>query len=112
MNETSDRVEELVNSAKMILSSDTEPQRAVLWRAYVAIEYAILDLKLRYDLEGQPQPRKIGRKAEYKISAAKSMLDRINPASADKKVLLHDLRSCRDLLKALVANQDRRSITS
>ncbi|MGI0035860.1 MAG: hypothetical protein ACRD98_08320 [Nitrososphaera sp.] len=112
MNKTSDRVEELVNRARTILSSDTEPDRAALWRAYVAIEYAILDLKLRYDLEGQPQPRKIGSKADVKISAALSMLDRIDPSSADKKALLHDMRSCRDLLKALVAIQDRRSITS
>lgn len=112
MEKKSDRVEELLGDAKKILVSGHEPDRAALWRAYVAVEYAILDLKLRHNLEGQPPPPKPARRAAVDISAAISMLNRINPTTEDKKTLLYNLRSCRDALKALVASYDRRSTTS
>lgn len=109
-----DRLGELVERAKAIVAGD--PDRASMWRAYVALEYAVMDLKLRYNLEGEaPPPPKPAKKA-INIAEARSMLERIDlSSSSDKKKLLHDLRSCRDVIKALVASYDagrRRSITS
>jgi hypothetical protein len=95
----------LVSQAKAMADRN---DRMSLWRAYVAIEHAILDVKLRYHLEGEPPP-KPAKKAD--LAAAKLMLEQID-LSSDKKKLLYDLRACRDLLKALVAGYDRRSTTS
>ena len=103
-----DRLGELVGQAKAIVAGD--PDKTSLWRAYVALEYAVMDLKLRNNLEGEAQPEKPNKK-QINITEARSMLARLD-LSSDRKKLLHDLRSCRDVVKALVAGYDRRSITS
>ena len=103
-----DRLAELVEKAKTIVAGD--PDRASLWQAYVALEYAIMDVKLRHGLEGEASPTKPAKKA-INISEAKSMLARLD-LSSDNKRLLRDLRSCRDVVKALVAGYSRRSTTS
>lgn len=103
-----DRLGELVGQAKTIVAGDSN--RASLWRAYVALEYAVMDLKLRYSLEGEAPPAKPTKKS-VNITEARSMLTRLD-LSSDRKKLLHDLRSCRDLVKALVAGYDLRSTTS
>jgi hypothetical protein len=103
-----DRLDELVGKAKAIVAGD--PDRASLWRAYVALEYAVMDLKLRYSLEGEALPEKPAKKT-IDIIHARSMLARLD-LSGDKRELLHDLRSCRDVVKALVAGYERRSTTS
>jgi hypothetical protein len=103
-----DRLAELVESAKAIVAG--EPDRASLWRAYVALEYAVMDVKLRHGLEGQAPPDRPAKKA-IDIAKARSMLAELD-LSGDKRKLLHDLRSCRDVVKALVAGYGRRSTTS
>jgi hypothetical protein len=110
------KLDELVGQAKAIVAAAIaagDPDRASLWRAYIALEYAILDLKLRHRLEGEEPPKKPAKKA-VSIAEARSMLDRIDLSAADdSKKLLYDLRSCRDIIKALVAGyDDRRSIKS
>jgi hypothetical protein len=100
---------ELVSKAKAILSSG-ELGRLELWRAYVSVEYAILDLKLRSGLEGQPFPPHPTKKT-VSVELARKLLDRVN-TEAKPEELLHDLRVCRDVLKALVAGYGRRSTTS
>jgi hypothetical protein len=90
-----------------------------LWRAYIDIEYAILVLKLSYNnVETKRQARykkkskiknlterKIPMKPEddhnHEIKRLKSVLRRLD--FRDKKLLLNELRSNRDLLKKLVA---------
>ena len=99
-----DKLSELVGKAKAIVAGD--PDRTSMWWAYVALEYAIMDLKLRYNLEGEVAPEKLAKKA-IDIIEARSMLARIDLSSDRKK-----LRSCRDVVKALVASYDRRSTTS
>lgn len=102
-----DRVDELVGKAKEIVAGD--PDRASLWRAYVALEYAVMDLKLRHGLEGEPLPKPAKKSVD--LAEARSMLTRLD-LSSNRKKLLYDLRSCRDVVKAIVASYDRRSITS
>lgn len=104
------RLEELVGKARATLAAG-DLDRQSLWRAYVAVEYAILDLKLRHGLEGEAPPAKLAKKAAT-VASAKSMLDGIDLSSPDRKKLLRDLRACRDVLKALVAGYGRRSTTS
>lgn len=106
----SGKVEELLSQAKSLVHADN-PCRPEVWRAYVAIEYAILDLKLRHRIEGAPAPPKLKRKNAVDLALARSLLDRIDPRSDEKK-LLYDLRACRDVLKSLVASYERRSTTS
>lgn len=103
----SDKIGQLLLQAKAM--ADGANDKISLWRAYVAIEYAILDLKLRYGLEAQPPPKAVKR---TDLMDLKSMLESIDPSSSDKKKLLYDLRACRDLLKSLVASYDRRSTVS
>jgi hypothetical protein len=103
------KVEEQLEQAKKLLAAN--PGKPELWRAYVSIEYAILDLKLRHRIEHAPAPPKRGRKNPVNIDLARSLLDKIDVA-ADAKKLLYDLRECRDVLKSLVAAYDRRSTTS
>lgn len=103
----SDKISELITQAKAM--ADNANDKTSLWRAYIAVEYAILDLKLRCGLEGQPPPKPV-KGAD--IAAVRSMLENIDPFSHDKKKLLYDLRACRDLIKSLVASYDRRSIVS
>jgi len=102
-----DRLDELVGKAKAIVAGD--PDRASLWRAYVALEYAVMDLKLRHGLEGEALPK--AAKKSVDLAEARSMLARLDLLSNRKK-LLYDLRSCRDAVKAIVASYDRRSTTS
>ena len=102
------RVNELVGKAKAIVASNSD--RGSMWRAYVALEYAIMDLKLRHNLEGQSPPAKPSRKA-IDILEVRSLLARLD-LSSDQKKLMYDLRTCRDIVKALVASYDRRSTKS
>ena len=108
---SSDKLDRLLGQAKSILVASSNPDRDSLWHAYVALEYAILDLKLRQGLEGNQPPTPV-KSADLAI--ARSMISRLDPASVDKKKLLYDLRSCRNVVKALVAsyNGDVRSTTS
>ncbi len=97
-----EKMDRLVEQAKSIVVESSNPDRLSLWRAYMALEYAILELKLRYGLEGNPPPKPV-KSAD--LAAAKSMIGRLDLSSGDKKKLLDDLRSCRDIVKALVASQ-------
>jgi hypothetical protein len=96
-----EKLEGLVKQAQSIIASSSNPDRMSLWSVYVVLEYAILDLKLRHSLEGNspPMPTKT-----VDFTTAKSMIDKLDPSSVDKKKLLYDLRSCRDIVKALVAS--------
>jgi hypothetical protein len=96
-----DRIAELLQQAAAMAAN---ADGTSLWRAYVAVECAILDLKLRYGLEGQPPPPAPKRtaKKEDLVAAAKEGLARLD-AGGDRKKLLYDLRVCRDALKAALA---------
>lgn len=94
-------------------ASDNYNNSLSLWHAYIDIEYAILVLKLSYNhVETKQQARfkksnikqvterKILMKPEdcnHEIKRLKSVLSHLN--SQDKKLLLNELRSNRDLLK-------------
>lgn len=97
----SDKVRELAAQARDVLSRASDP--ASVWRAYVAVEYAILDTKMRNGLEGEQAPAAPKRTAKTGdlLAAAKEKLERLD--HSDKKKLLHDLRQCRDALKAVLA---------
>ena len=99
-----EKMDRLVEQAKSIVLESSNPDRMSLWRAYVALEYAILDLKLHHGLEGNPSPKPV-KSAD--LATAKSTIGRLNLASSDKKKLLYDLRLCRDIIKALVASKLR-----
>jgi hypothetical protein len=99
-----EKMDRLVEQAKSIVVESSNPNRLSLWRAYVALEYAILELKLRYGLEGNPPPNPV-KSAD--LAAAKSMIGRLDLSSEDKKKLLEDLRTCRDIVKMLVASKLR-----
>jgi hypothetical protein len=101
-----DKLAGLVQQARELAGRE---DRMSLWRAYVAIEYAILDVKMRHGLEGEARPAK-PKKPD--LQQARAMLEKIDLAAADRKKLLYDLRACRDVLKVLVAAYDRRSTTS
>ncbi|HEX6028638.1 MAG TPA: hypothetical protein VFY64_06325 [Nitrososphaeraceae archaeon] len=94
-------------------ASDNYNNSLSLWHAYIDIEYAILVLKLSYNhVETKQQARfkksnikqvterKILMKPEdcnHEIKRLKSILSHLD--SQDKKLLLNELRSNRDLLK-------------
>ena len=99
-----EKLNRLVEQAKSIVLESSNPDRMSLWRAYVALEYAILDLKLCHGLEGNPPPKPV-KSAD--LAAAKSMIGRLDLSSGDNKKLLYDLRSCRNIVKALVASKLR-----
>lgn len=92
----------LVGQARSIVVESSNPDKVSLWRAYVALECAILDLKLRLGLEGNPPPQHV-KSAD--LATAKLMIRRLDLSSQDKKKLLSDLRSCRDVVKAIVAGK-------
>jgi hypothetical protein len=96
-----DKAHELAAQAREVLSRAADP--ASVWRAYVAVEYAILDVKLRNGLENEQPPAAPKRtaKTEDLLAVAKEKLERLDPS--DKKKLLYDLRQCRDALKAILA---------
>jgi hypothetical protein len=105
-----DKLHNLVGQAKSIIVANSKPDKTSIWRAYVSLEYAILDLKLRQGIEGNPPPKPV-KSAD--LAALKLMIGSLDPSSIDKKKLLYDLRSCRDVVKALVASyEDVRSTTS
>ena len=92
----------LVGQARSIVVESSNPDKVSLWRAYVALECAILDLKLRQGLEGNPPPKHV---KSSDLATAKLMIRRLDLSSQDKKKLLSDLRSCRDVVKAIVAGK-------
>jgi hypothetical protein len=110
------KIHSLLNHAITNLKSydsDNYNNSLSLWRAYIDIEYAILVLKLSYNhIETKQQARfkkshiknvterKILMKSEdynHEIKRLKSVLRHID--FQDKKLLLNELRSNRDLLK-------------
>ncbi|MCD6036964.1 MAG: hypothetical protein K0S67_852 [Nitrososphaeraceae archaeon] len=116
------KIHSLLNDAITNLNSydsDDNNDSLSLWRAYIDIEYAILVLKLSYNnVETKRQARykksniknlskrKIPMKPEddnYEIKRLKSVLRHLD--FRDKKLLLNELRSNRDLLKKLVAKR-------
>jgi hypothetical protein len=92
----------LIEEAKSIVVKSSTPDRMSLWRAYIALEYSILDLKLHHGLEGNSQPLTV-KYAD--LTAAKSIISRLDLSLGDKKKLLEDLRSARDILKSLLASK-------
>ena len=79
-------------------------ENGMLWRAYVAVESAILDVKMRHRLELQappPSPKRT-RKKDDLVADARSRLFQLD-IGGDKKKLLYELRACRDALKAALA---------
>lgn len=116
------KIHSLLNDAITNLNnynSDDNNDSLSLWRAYIDVEYAILVLKLSYNnVETKRQARykksniknlskrKIPMKPEddnYEIKRLKSVLRHLD--FRDKKLLLNELRSNRDLLKKLVAKR-------
>lgn len=96
-----DRIRNLVAQAMVVLAKADTPTS--LWRAYVGVEYAILDVKLRYGLENEkspPAPKRTVKRDEL-LSLARQKLSGID--FEDKKDLLRELRECRNALKALLA---------
>lgn len=98
-----DRLHDFVEQARKILESE-QPDESSIWRAYVALESAILDLKLAHNLEHEKQPSspKRNAKKDELILAARKKLREID-VEGDKKALLYNLRSCRNALKALLS---------
>ena len=116
------KIHSLINHAITNLNnydSDDNNDSLSLWRAYTDIEYAILVLKLSYNnVETKRQARykkskiknlterKIPMKPEddnHEIKRLKSCLRHLD--FRDKKLLLNELRSNRDMLKKLVAKR-------
>lgn len=93
-----DRLDALVQAAVRKLEEGS------LWRAYVAVESAILDVKMRHGLEHEepPAPLKRTAKKDDLLADVRSRLSRLD-LSGDKKKLLYELRACRDALKAALA---------
>ncbi|MEM2139943.1 hypothetical protein [Nitrososphaera sp.] len=89
---------------RLIQSAQEHLEKGSLWRAYVAVESAILDVKMRHalELEEPPAPPKRNAKKDDLLADARSRLSRLD-VSGDKKKLLYDLRACRDALKAALA---------
>lgn len=92
-----DKIRQLVQQAAQLV------QAGSLWDAYVALERAILELKLREGLEGEPMPPAPKRTADRAglVSGALAGLAQLDYGNGKK--LLYGLRSCRNMLKAAVA---------
>lgn len=116
------KIHSLLNDAITNLNSydsDDKNDSLSLWRAYIDVEYAILVLKLSYNNVETKRlarykksniknlsKRKIPMKPEddnYEIKRLKSDLRHLD--FRDKKLLLNELRSNRDLLKKLVSKR-------
>ena len=116
------KIHSLLNHAITNLKSydsDNYNNSLSLWRAYIDIEYAILVLKLSYNhIETKQQARfkksnikNVTKKkllmkpkdCNHEIKQLKSVLRHLD--FRDKKLLLNELRSNRDLLKKLVAKR-------
>jgi hypothetical protein len=98
------KMRNLILQAINILAKADDPTS--LWRAYVAVEYAILDIKLRHGLEHvkpPPVPKRSTKRDEL-FSAAKAKLGELDIEKDDPGKLLYRLRECRDALKALLAS--------
>ncbi len=110
------KIRDLVAQAQSLLARTADDPKS-LWRAYVAIECAILDIKLRHDLEHElspPTPKRTAKREDL-LSVATTKLARIALEANDdndddggkenrsRKKLLYELRECRDALKALLA---------
>jgi hypothetical protein len=92
------RVRDLVRQAtEAMMSSDA-------WRAYVAVEYAVLEIKMRHGLEHEPSPpppKRTAKKADLLAIAGEKLA--LLDYDGDAKKLLYELRACRDALKASAA---------
>jgi len=97
-----ENLRDLVQQASSILDSGLDEKS--LWKAYVALESAILQLKLEHGLEHEPSPPRPKRSAKESelISVVKSKLSTLG-VDGDKKLLLYNLRICRDALKILLS---------
>ena len=100
------KTRDLIAQAQSLLARAADDPKS-LWRAYVAVEYAILDIKLIYGLEHERPPLTPKRtaKREDLLSTARTKLTQIASERDDdnRKKLLYELRECRDALKALLA---------
>lgn len=87
-----DRVRDLVRQAMEAMPADA-------WRAYVAVERAVLEVKMRHGLEHEPSPPPVKRTAKKAdlLALAGERLARLD--YDDAKKLLYELRACRDALK-------------
>jgi hypothetical protein len=104
----------LINQTKVYLDDNNgKPTRSSLWCAYVSLEYAILDLKLRYnvhensiskiEMKNKGVSNKSSNENLHKENYIKIVKLKLEKADLlDRKVLLSELRLCRDLLKNLV----------
>lgn len=106
------KIRSLVEQARTLLESSNSDNDndddELLWQAYVAIERAILAVKLRHpELEGEklPPASKRTAKREDLIAAAKAAMLQLTAVDAYGKTeeTLYLLRTCRDALKAAVA---------
>ena len=91
------KVRDLVRQAMETMPVDA-------WRAYVVVEYAVLEIKMRHGLEHEPSPpppKRTAKKAEL-LAIAGEKLARLD-YDGDAKKLLYELRVCRDALKASAA---------
>jgi hypothetical protein len=109
------KIRDLVAQAQSLLRRTADDPKS-LWRAYVAVEYAILDIKLRHGLEHElspPTPKRTAKREDL-LSIATTKLARIaleanggndddDKENRSRKKLLYELRECRDALKALLA---------
>ena len=92
-----DKVRALVQQAAAAM------QTADAWRAYVAIEYAVMEVKMRHGLEHEPLPPSVKRAAKKAglLALAGEKLGCLDYSDARK--LLYELRACRNALKAATA---------
>jgi hypothetical protein len=123
------KIHSLLNHAIINLNSydsNDNNNSLLLWRAYIDIEYAILVLKLSYNIvETNRQARfkksntkniterKISTKPkdnddDHEIKRLKSVLRHLD--FQDKKLLLSELRSKRDLLKNWLQKENLNNI--
>jgi hypothetical protein len=126
-NKSDVKLYKLIDQATSALQTSGELD---IWRAYVCVEYAILDLKLRYNIQEQtlntdtiitsanPAVKQTGRKgtanepksrkrqvaSEDHLGEVKARIQNLD-LDQDRKILLQELRSCRDILKALASQQ-------
>ncbi|MGI0019109.1 MAG: hypothetical protein ACREAY_01415 [Nitrososphaera sp.] len=91
-----DKVRDLVQQAADAMQADA-------WRAYVAIEYAVLEVKMRHGLEHEPSPPPVKRTAKKADLLALAGEKLVHLDYSDAKKLLYELRICRDALKAATA---------
>lgn len=108
------KIRSLVEQARTLLESSNSDDNnnndddESLWQAYVAIERAILAVKLRHpELEGEklpPAPKRTAKREDL-IAAAKAAMLQLTAVDAYGKTeeTLYLLRTCRDALKAAVA---------